>query len=637
MLNKIAAALLVSGLLGCTSGYKHANDQQASVRDDMGDKLQRDSVVVVHKESYGGLKRISKADQPKLQNAWLKAIRITLDIKEPISATEIVRMLKKQGINITTATELENHTYSGFGVRNVDGETGLNLLLGSMGLDYTINSEGRYVTITPLGSRTYYLNLGNRQATFGGGSNSGGSSGGAGGSANASGGAGGGASGGGSQTNSITVSDNFWRSLSTEITQRLTVLTPNSAAMKSGLAIAPILPDPSQLHTLPLDFTGKSAPLPDDRSNKTSSQNIDGVGEPAIPLPNGRSNRATSAAIENSGSAAGPGAGSSGSAAGNLYKEQKMGNFTTNPETGAVTIRAPRWLLDSFTDYFQRINDQYNTVVEFDCEIVQLTTKLETLEGLDISAFASFMHGQYGAAITNNALGGVNVSLPTATKALATTVGAALPGAVPIIGVVSAANKLQIFNAYLSNLGHIDIIQKPVIVTSSGVPGEFTKTETRYYNSLQQTAASGGVGGGGTTATQNQLVPFETGNTLRIFPHYDPTNGLVRAQISLNQAIQTGTQTQVQYLTAGTSQQQVDTLIPIISNQHYSGETLLRDGDLVVVGGQVEDSSNINHSGVTGLMDLEAVSGIFGKKNIVKSHTTYYFALHVRVRSRKTL
>jgi type II secretory pathway component GspD/PulD (secretin) len=618
--------VLISGILGCTSLQEQGKADHDNARDVLRDKLMKDSVVTVHKKSFGGVKRLSESEQIKAANAWLRAIRVTLDIKEPVSATEIVRMLKKQGINMTAATDLAEHTYSGFGVKDVDGETALNVLFGAMGLDYSVNSEGKYVTITPLGSKTFYLNLGNRQTYFGGGTEGSNSQGGQTGfgmsgqtsssaSASTSSGAGqmgyGGSQGGqtgsgvsgqtssststsssNSQGNTIVASDQFWRSLSSEIEQRLKVLTPNKMAMNAAFSVPPVIPNPSEM---PSELTGITLPKP------STSPDV-------IPSSNGN---------------------------GNYYIEQKMGNFSTNPETGAVTIRAPRWLLDSFTDYFQRISDQYNTVVEFEGEIVHLTTDGETLEGLDVAAFASFAHGQYGAAITKNDLGGVNVTLPSATDTLAAVAGNAFPAAVPMVGIVSAANKLQIFNAYLSNIGHIDIVQKPVLVTSSGIPGEFKKTERRFYNNVQQTAAAGGVGSA-TTATQNTLVPIDTGISLRIYPHYDSSHGLIRAQISLQQAIQTGVQNQTQYLTVGNTTQQVATEIPIISQQQYSGETLLRDGDLIIVGGQVEDANNIGHSGITGMMDIDYMHGIFGRKNTKNHYSTYYFALHAKVKKRNT-
>jgi len=175
---KSALALIVSGILGCTPLQEQGKMDHDNARGDMRDKMLRDSVVTTHKQAFGGVKRLSESDQIKAANAWLRDIRVTLEIKDPIPANELIRMLKKQGINITTATALDEHTYSGFGVKDVDGETALNVLFGAMGLDYSVNSEGKFVTITPLASKTFYLNLGNRQTYFGGGTENTGGSGG---------------------------------------------------------------------------------------------------------------------------------------------------------------------------------------------------------------------------------------------------------------------------------------------------------------------------------------------------------------------------------------------------------------------------------------------------------------------------
>jgi len=621
---RIAAPMLIVALISCAPLQEQGKHDQDQARDNMRSKLASKETVVAHNQAYGGVEQLSAAEQLKAQNAWLRSIRVTLDIDEPISAVELVRMLKKKGVNITSATDLDNHVYSGFGVKDVDAETALNILFGAMGLDFTVNAEGKYVTITPVASKTFYLNLGNRQTYFGGGTEGGGTSSGQMGGSGTSGlqtgqgsqgsqssglgqssGAYGGqqqgqgttgntSSGTGSNMsgtshgNSIIASDQFWRSLGIEIGQRLTVLVPNRKAMASMVSVQPVMPNATEQ---PSELANINLPKP----GATPVVNADASGKSA------------------------------------LYDTQTMGNYSINPETGAVTIRAPRWLLDSFTEYFHRIEEQYNTVVEFTGEIVHLTTDAETLEGLDVAAFASFAHGQYGAVVTNNTLGGVNVALPSTTQALAATAGNAFASAMPMVGIVSAANKLQVFNAYLSNIGHIDIVQKPVLATSSGIPGEFKKTERHYYNKPGQTAASGGVGSA-TTATQNEWIPIDTGIDLRIYPRYDTASGLVRAQISLNQDIQTGTQPLTQYLTQGNSTQQVTTDLPVISNQKYSGEALLRDGDLIIVGGQIEDDSNTGHSGITGLMDIEYMSGIFGRKDTKKHFSTYYFALHVHVR-----
>lgn len=617
---------------GCTPLLEKADGRHAGKRAEFAERLFDREDIVEHDLPYGGVRRLDPSERDKADRAWLRDIRVTLEIREPTPIQEIVRMLKSKGINMTSVTPLEDRIYSGFGVRNVDGETALNLLLGSVGLDYKIDNENRYVTIVPVGSKTYYLNLGNRQTSYGG---SAGASFGLGGSAQlgASGmaygsGTGGVGQGGAAQSgppagqtnastpggspssggtspfggsggNQIQVRDQFWDSLKTEIERRLIVLVPNKRGIGAGFDL-PVLP-----------------------LRASTEADVDMPTLPSLPSPSPRQRFPSPVGLSNLPNSANPG----------FYAQEPFGNFSVNPETGAVAIRAPHWLLESFDDYFERIVEQYDTVVEFNGEIVHLTTDSERLEGLDVSAFASFAHGKYGAAVSDNALGGVTVSLPDASNALTAAAGNALTGAFPLVGMVSAANKLQVFNAYLSRIGHVDIVQKPLLVTSSGVPGEFRKIERRYYNNVQQQAAAGGTGSAA-VGTQNVLVPVDTGIDLRIYPHYDVSKGLVRAQISLQQALQTGTQTQVQYLSAGGGAQTIQTEIPIVANQQYSGEAILRDGDLIVIGGQVEDTVDNSRSGISGLMDIDYAGGIFGRRDIKRRYSTYYFAVHMRIKKR---
>lgn len=679
-MNKIISSLIaVSFLSSCgmnNSALKPALVRHENVRKELTDKMFSNDVVTHHASPYGGVKKVSETELDGLDRSWLRSIHVTLTTKEPVSAKELVRMLSAKGINITSATPLEKHTYTGFGVTNVDGETALNLLLGAMGLDYQIDNVGKFVTITPVGSRTFYLNLGNRQTAFAGGmqSNQNGTASGTGSSmnngqngsqqglgatgstgVNGTGGAfgsstggfsgnsgsggisgtgmsttgtgmGGSGSGMGTSTGSngssgaqmggyIAASDQFWTSLRNEIAGRLKVVVPNQLGSLEGYApLMPDLPNAPQLGgRMPPELAG-------------------------LNLPANNGNAGLSPVLQSQAMSTG------------FYAEQQFGNFSVNPETGAVTIRAPRWMLDGFADYFRHVEEQYNTVFEFTGEIVHLTSNIEDLQGLDVAAFASFAHGTFGAVITNNALGGVTVSgltpaataaaasgsaatVATAAQAISAAAGSAFPAAVPYVGIVSAANKLQIFNAFLSYVGDVDIVQKPSIVTDNGIPGEFRKMERTYWNNLQQTAASGGVAGA-QQATQNNWMPVDTGIDLRIYPHYDVERGLIRAQITLQQALQTGTLNGQQTVSTGTSTEQIPVNIPIITNQQYSGETLLRDGDLVIVGGQIDDAKDVQHSGITGLMDLSGIGPIFGRKDTKKQKSTYYFALEVHVRKR---
>jgi hypothetical protein len=515
--------------------------------------------------------------------AWLSNRRVRLDLNKPLPLNEVIKMFWSQGINISTTLPVDSYTYGGLGVNNTDAETALKMVLSSVGLDYELDNIRKLVLIKPMASKTWYLNLGNRTSTY--------TSGGAG-AQPASGGSGS-SSGGSTMTVSgstgISSSDNFWVSLNTELTKRLTILVPNSSAKQT-----------SSLESL-------ASPIPTPLS---LNQPI-----PASITPTG-----TAPATQGGASTAG------------LYTSKKVGEFSVNPETGAVTIQAPHWILDEMNTYLKRIQDMYNTDLTFYGELVLLTTDTGKSEGFDISSFGRYANSNYGFGIKNNSLGGVTVSVPETGFPVPIITAATTPISSTLIGITGLTNGLQVFNAYLSKHGTVQVLQNPILTTTSGVPVEFSKIVTEYFNSVSQQASTGNTGGAA-TATQNTLVAVDLGTVIKINPRFDVSTGLIRAQITLYQSLKSGTQVVNQSLSAGNTVQQVGVPIPTVTKLNYSGEALLQDGDMIIVGGQKDDSGSNDSDGVTGLKD-SIVGGVFGKKGATTRSSTYYFALRVTAHKR---
>lgn len=549
---------------------------------------------------------------------WLRAIQIELHVDHPIPMSEVVNLLSDRGLNIVSGLPLDAYTYSG-DINTTDAETALRAILGSVGLDYEVDDVRRLIAIRPMPSKTWTLNLGNRSTSFNGGGrnasglglqNNTGNGGNANQNSNGQGQSGGGAlSGGGfgaagqsqqygnqqggpgngaqqgagnsQQSGSqIRVSDNFWQSLTKELESRLSVLMParNRAAPQYNSIPAGLLPPP--------------------------------VGQSMIGAPVYRRTSAQS---------------------GDADAEVKIGTFAVNPETGAVTVQAPRWILDDLDAYLTDVQAMYNADITFTGELLMVTKSRADSEGLDISAFADFAGGKYGAVIANNALGGVTLSFPDAGGGLANVTANAQTVAGALIGISSPIDGLQVFNAWLSEVGRVSVMQRPVITTTSGVPAEFSKVSTRYYNSISQQAAPGGVGGA-VSATQNTLQSKTFGMRLTINPRYDVSTGLIRAQISLDHVIPAGEQIITQTISVGDQFQTIPTRIPLDTRLAYSGEALLRDGDLIIVGGQTERNLSVDENGLPAKRGT--ISGIFGTKNAARSSGTYYFALRVSVKGR---
>lgn len=588
-----ASILALAPLMGLTacSSFDHQMERQQETARASANRMEAKKVViaeenrvVVKNSAY-----IPATLKETQGNNWLTGKKVSLRAGEALPLSEVVKALAAQGINIVSDLPLDRYTYSGFNLTTVDAETALRMVLGASGLDYSLDNTRQLVTVRPLASRTWYLNIGNRKAAFSaGGNNTNGSAG----TANQA------QSNTGTGTNStlqassqtvnvnasISATDDFWGSLKTELDSRLKVMLPEMANASTPAAGA----------SLP--------PLP-----------VPGVGQPAMAPALAP---ATTASNTPSGS----------------YSARQMGAYSVNPETGAVTVQAPHWILEDLGKYLTRVQEMYNTDIIFSGELVSVSVDKARSEGIDITAFGRFA-GRYGAVVANNALGGVTVAFPTADSLIpsVSAAGSALSG--PLLGAVSAKDGLALFNAYLSNLGNVTVLQKPHLATTSGVPGDFRRTTTRYYNTVtQQTASSTSNAAVG---TQNTLVPLELGTSLRINPRIDLATGLIRAHIVLEQTSETGTQTIQQSLTAGDSVRQVATEVPILSKVIYSGETLLKDGDIVVVGGQTDNSASRAADGVTGLMDVPAAGKLFGTTLDKSSENVTYFALKVNVQKRQ--
>jgi len=556
---------------------------------------------------------------PQTRSEWLRKLRIELDVRNPISLSAVIEKLSGQGINVVSDLPLGTYTYAGR-VNPTDADTALQAVLGSVGLDFEADDARRIVVIKPMSQRTWYVNIGYRKTTFssdgqaapgitpatsgsapgmpaapGGGvaASAGqayGQTGTAPGGAATSGmSPGQGAQGGGAPAlaplavggTAVTAADDFWTSLSVELTNRMSVLVPRAGGIPQG----PNLP-----------------PIP---------------GSVPVPTP-----------LSLSGSA-----GAGGQGTGDSHWRRQIGSYSLNPATGAVTVQAPHWVLNDLDAYFKWIQEMYNTDITFLGELVLVTSSRSDSEGFDLAAFASWASGRFGAIVSNNALGGVTVTLPSpgvpvTVSAAQQTVGGALIG----LRHQTATDSLQVFNAFLSELGKVSVIQRPLVTTTSGVPGVFAKKFTDYYNTVSQQAAAGGTGSAA-TATQNTLVPVELGTELRINPRIDLSTGLIRAQLTLSQSIQSGIRTIPQTITFGNNAQTVNTSIPLITRQNLSGEILLRDGDLIVVGGQTEDNATVNDNGLPG--EEGPLGGLFGVKKASRGAQTYYFALRVVVSRRK--
>ncbi|MCF6783436.1 hypothetical protein [Stutzerimonas stutzeri] len=606
----LASALVIAGIAGCTTQVGEFSDRSSRHTQELEEWKKRmeaprdDRVRITSLPSAGERIKLEK-------HRWLKEKRITLALPRDgssVSASALAQMLKSKGINIMSSLPLDNYHYAGFGVGNVDGESALRMLFGPMGLDYDINDEGQYVVVTPMRSRTFYIKLGERKTKYrsgsmtgnvGGGGSSTSGVGGDAGAMSSSAAAGGSSSSGGSTgistgldtgVGEVSVEGDFWANLEKELGAMLTQCVPNTSS--------PIV----------VSTTSMLPPLPPEMGGGMPGmmQQL----QPMLPVQ--------------------PQPAASGSA--ELCREQKLGNFSVNPTTGAITVQAPHWVMESIAQYMSSVKSDNAVTLIYEGMLIAVTSLKEKSEGIDLQAFASFANGELGMIVNNNALGGITIS-PGATG----VPPVAAPGSQAVANTFLGLQKLtgnpaQAFLAYLEANAEYSIKQKPRLAVTNGVPGEFAQYDTLYYNQISQETSSGSTGGS-LVGTTNTLVPFKVGTLLRIVPYFDTDKGIARSPITFSQSVQTGSFESTQYITdANGNTTGVPSYIPLIRDSNYAGEVLMRDGDMLIIGGQVSETSDSTGSGIPGYNSKGNIfSGLMGQKRHKDQVNTYYLALTLKV------
>lgn len=561
MKNKIIIAALILGtgiaLTGCATkkSLDEENEKYSSVDREVEEleagantnPFQLNPKVQRTKGFY-----LSSKPRKEVDHAWLRSIPYSSTKIDSISGKEVLRSFSREGINITSAVPLGDYTYSGYRIEKTNALNALRIMLWSMGLDFKVDDEERLVTILPMSSHTYSLNLPHRISAFAVGDELEADD----------------ASSGGEgedetssipkliQGNGLAVSNDFWGNLEAEIKGRCKQMMP--IVKDSGVS---------------------------EQSMSRLQQSSSGSGDED-----------------------------------KLYKSVSVCQLTINPTTGSVSIQAPHWLRADFDAYFEKLQNEVNASLVFEGRLILVSSTEEESRGLDLRSFVEFASEEYGLFFSNNALGGVSF-----------TPSGAIPGdaiAGPMLGVVDNDGLSRIFNGYLSSLGKVSIVQKPLIRTTSGVAGEFIRASEVYYTTVNQNAVADD--NGAQVATSNELQTKETGTFFRIFPTYDGETGLVRSQMSLQHKLQTGSAKQNYYLSSGGSTQAITVEIPIVSTIDYSGELVMEDGETIIVGGQVENNGQYSDEGITKLKD-SFLGGLFGFSNESEKVLTYYIVLTAKV------
>jgi general secretion pathway protein D len=143
----------------------------------------------------------------------------------------------------------------------------------------------------------------------------------------------------------------------------------------------------------------------------------------------------------------------------------------------------------------------------------------------------------------------------------------------------------------------INVVQKPRILTSHATPGSIVVGNTVPY--VTSTYYGGGFGGGPSSSYQQLSV----GIGLTVTPFINP-DGLVVMTIDET----------IDEIAGSTSIAGVGD-VPNTTSRRLSAEVAVRDGDTIILGGFIRNSSNKQNAGIPLLKDIPLLGALFSSRS----------------------
>ncbi|RDI21882.1 general secretion pathway protein D [Pseudacidovorax intermedius] len=176
------------------------------------------------------------------------------------------------------------------------------------------------------------------------------------------------------------------------------------------------------------------------------------------------------------------------------------------------------------------------------------------------------------------------------------TVGGTTGGA----GIALSSNRVSAVVNALRTFGNVKLISNPTLRARSGEPA-FVSVGTTYRYISKVTATTTVVQGVSQTSYNSETNSLFSGLMVGLTPAIRE-DGSIELFVHPNQSIvRAGTLNLVQ-LGSGNA-----VTLPVVDSKAVATTLSLRSGDLVVLGGLADQSSNVNNAGVPGLSDVPAI------------------------------
>jgi len=287
-------------------------------------------------------------------------------------------------------------------------------------------------------------------------------------------------------------------------------------------------------------------------------------------------------------------------------------SVVVNRQSGVVVVRARQKELDGVGAFMRATQQSVDRQVILEAKILEVQLKDEYQAGVNWAAFSSSPQVSLGFGAPGATLAPRGVTPILSAGGVSAAPGSTLnispnaPGA--LFGMAVQANRFAALLSFLETQGSVHVLSSPRIATMNNQKAVLkVGTEDYFVTDLKP----GTFTTVGTQVLQQPpsvtLQPFFSGVVLDVTPQVD-AQGLVRLHMrpSVSEA-----STVEKSINLGDSSGTLTLPLASTSASETDSMVLARDGQVVVVGGLMRQSSNSNNANVPGVGSLPLVGSLF--------------------------
>lgn len=278
-----------------------------------------------------------------------------------------------------------------------------------------------------------------------------------------------------------------------------------------------------------------------------------------------------------------------------------------NAAAGVVVVRATPLELRQIAQYLDAVQLSVDRQVMLEAKILEVELSKDSQTGVNWSAFGNFLNGALNLTalapgITLSGTGQIDTAAATAS---ASTSGKAF------YGVAFQHANFSTLLTFLESQGKVQVLSSPRIATINNQKAVLkVGSDELYVTGVSSTISS--TGSSTTSVPSVTLQPFFSGIALDVTPQIDK-DGMVMLHVHPSISTVTEKQKSINLGSLGSYK------LPLAASTISETDSIVRvrDGQIVAIGGLMQQEQREESSQVPGLGDTPVVGGLFRQKATV--------------------